>query len=158
MGYRSLKSEGANADCRVKKYATAAISRTGGSTLAAQDHFLMLLSDGVLVQPEKGGKYSKSLSDLSSFTLSQTWVGYISLKIYILEYIRFEDIFTGYNIIVKNRIYDRDILRVITKYIIYPFLWAFWFILVYLKKIFYYKSQKNRMFQSEMVAQEEKLQ
>ena len=135
MGYRSLKSEGANADCRVKKYATAAISRTGGSTLAAQDHFLMLLSDGVLVQPEKGGKYSKSLSDLSSFTLSQTWVGYISLKIYILEYIPFEDIFTGYNIIAKNGIYDRDILGLIAKYILYPFLWAFLFFSVYLKNI-----------------------
>ena len=32
---------------------------------------------------------------------SQTWVGYISQKIYIPEYIRFVDIFTGYNIIVK---------------------------------------------------------
>ena len=52
----------------------------------------------------------------------QTWVGYISQKIYIPEYIRFEDIFTGYNITVKNRIYDRDILGLVTKNILYPYL------------------------------------
>ena len=76
----------------------------------------------------------------------QTWVGYISLKIYIPEYILFEDIFTGYNIIAKNGIYDRDILGLIAKYILYPFLWAFLLFSVYLKNILCWTQKKTRCF------------
>ena len=76
----------------------------------------------------------------------QTWVGYISQKIYIPEYIRFEDIFTGYNIIVKNRIYDRDILGLITKYILYPFFRLFCSFLYIWKKIFELELPKKSFF------------
>ena len=85
---------------------------------------------------------------------TQTWVGYISLKIYIPEYILFEDIFTGYNIIAKNGIYDRDILGLIAKYILYPFLWAFLFFSVYLKNILCWSQKKIRCFRVKWLLRE----
>ena len=88
----------------------------------------------------------------------QTWVGYISQKIYIPEYIRFEDIFTGYNIIVKNRIYDRDILGLITKYILYPFSLSFFVLFCIFGKNIWPRTHKKNMFRRQMVAGEEHVQ